>query len=183
LTSWGADTYGAVSQTPIGNDFVSIACGAEHSFAIKTDGTIVSWGQDFFQQVTDSPAGSDFVQLAGGWNHSLALRSAASGPIYNISNLIVGMVATVEVSNCPAGSQVVFAYSFAGPGPTSTVYGDVEMSLPINHLGPFPEVAGLASIQVLIPGSLAGNMVHTQSLVLQGGGVSTLTNALHLSVP
>ncbi|MDP6129788.1 MAG: hypothetical protein QGH77_09295, partial [Planctomycetota bacterium] len=55
IVSWGRDSDGQVSNTPPGNDFVSIAGGGNHSLALKTDGSIVSWGRDSSGQVSNTP--------------------------------------------------------------------------------------------------------------------------------
>ncbi|HJM39402.1 MAG TPA: RCC1 domain-containing protein, partial [Planctomycetota bacterium] len=79
IVSWGYDGSGQVSNTPPGNDFVSIAGGEYHSLALKTDGSIVSWGRDSDGQVSNTPSGTGFVSLAGGYCHSLALLVDADG--------------------------------------------------------------------------------------------------------
>ena len=105
------------------------------------------------------------------------------GPEYAITNLTAGQTATLECSNNSAGDQVIFAYSFAGSGPTNTPYGTVEMSMPISNINPIPAGAnGTVSIPAAIPARIAGLTVHTQCVVLTGGGNSALSNALHMVV-
>ena len=78
IVSWGDDSQGQVSNTPTGNDFVSIAGGGSHSLALKTDGSIVSWGYDWYGLVSNTPPGNDFVSITGGNWHSLALKTDGS---------------------------------------------------------------------------------------------------------
>ena len=78
IVSWGDDTYGQVSNTPPGLDFVQVAGGGNHSLALKSDGSIVSWGDDSDGQVSNTPSGTGFIQVAVGYRHSLALKSDGS---------------------------------------------------------------------------------------------------------
>lgn len=48
VESWGYDDNGQVSNTPIGNNFVSVTGGGTHSVAIKDDGSLVTWGDNFW---------------------------------------------------------------------------------------------------------------------------------------
>ncbi len=107
---------------------------------------------------------------------------STTAPLYVIHNLIAGQVASLECTGCPPGSLVAFGYSFAGPGPTSTPYGSLEMSMPISHVGPFPvNGQGVIVLPVLIPGNLSGLLLHTQCVIFTGGG-NELSNALHQTV-
>ena len=78
LVSWGDDFYGQVADTPAPDYFTQISAGADHSVALRTDGSLVSWGNDFFNQVTGTPVGNDFTQVSAGWFHSVALRTDGS---------------------------------------------------------------------------------------------------------
>jgi probable HAF family extracellular repeat protein len=75
VVAWGDNLYGQ-SSVPAGLDNVStIAGGAFHSLALKSDGTVVGWGRDNFGQAT-VPAGLDGVTaISAGGFHSLALES------------------------------------------------------------------------------------------------------------
>lgn len=56
----------------------TIACGFEHSVALKSDGSLVSWGDDSNGQVSGTPTGTEFSAVAtGGW-HSVAFKSDGS---------------------------------------------------------------------------------------------------------
>jgi hypothetical protein len=82
LQSWGNNVYGQVSETPSGNDFTEVSAGANHSVALKSDGTLVSWGNNSSSQVTDTPSGDDFIQISAGGSHSVALRDNSFGAAY-----------------------------------------------------------------------------------------------------
>jgi len=77
---------------------VQVACGDEHSLALKLDGSIASWGYDGAGQVSNTPTGNDFVQVAGGGYHSLALKS--DGSIVSWGSDIYR-----QLSRTPAGSH------------------------------------------------------------------------------
>ena len=69
--SWGFDSFGQVTRTPSGTDFVAIDAGEAHSVALRRDGSVVCWGWDSVNQIKDTPvgpilAGSDGVNPASG---------------------------------------------------------------------------------------------------------------------
>jgi hypothetical protein len=76
LAAWG-DNFEDQCDVPDGNDFVQVACGHEHSLALKSDGSLVAWGYNDYGQC-DVPAGKDFIQVASCFEHSLALKSDGS---------------------------------------------------------------------------------------------------------
>lgn len=55
--------------------YAPIAPGAEHSLAVRSDGTVAVWGYNNFGQATVPPGLTDVVQVAGGYYHSLALKT------------------------------------------------------------------------------------------------------------
>ena len=76
--SWGDDSYGQVSNSPTGDDFIAISGGAYHSLALKGDGSIVSWGDDSYGQVSNTPTGNDFIAISAEAVYSLALKNDGS---------------------------------------------------------------------------------------------------------
>ena len=66
IVDWGYDAYGQVSNVPEGDDFVSVAAGAYHGYALRSDGSLISWGQNNHHQVSSTPWGNDFVAIASG---------------------------------------------------------------------------------------------------------------------
>ena len=95
-------------------------------------------------------------------------------PALSVWNLVAGSTATLEVQGCGTGTnpstpaKVFFAWSITGPGPTSTPYGWVGLSPPINTLPPILADAtnGIASRQVQVPPTAAGMPVWIQALVI-----------------
>ncbi len=68
------------------NNWLSLAAGAVHSVAVKTDGTLWAWGANFSGQLGDETTvnrntpvqigtAADWKQVAAGESHSLAVRS------------------------------------------------------------------------------------------------------------
>jgi hypothetical protein len=101
------------------------------------------------------------------------------GPNYTATGMTAGNTATLRVDGCEATSNVLIGYSLAGPGPTNTPYGSVDMSMPIKKL---PVMAcdpnGAVVHLVSIPPSAGGVMVWTQAAELQASGTVILTNSL-----
>ena len=61
---------------PVGlTNVVSIAAGAYHSLAVKSDGTVVAWGWDLGGQSTPPDGLTGVIKVAGGYAFSMALKS------------------------------------------------------------------------------------------------------------
>jgi len=102
-------SWGQVSSTPTGADFIQVAGGLAHSLALRADGSIVSWGDDFGGLVSNTPSGTGFTQVAGGYGHSHALHS--DGSIQSWGANYYGVV-----SGTPGGTG--FTQVAVGPGGT-----------------------------------------------------------------
>ena len=63
---------------PTGTGFVEVAAGANHSVALRCDGSLVTWGIDGNGLVRDTPTGAEFDAVAAGSGHSVALKSDGS---------------------------------------------------------------------------------------------------------
>ncbi len=82
IYAWTYDGNPLLAQASVAaglNDVVAVAAGAEHSLALRADGSIVTWGANQFGQAVPplrAPAGatSDFVSFAAGDYHNLAVR-------------------------------------------------------------------------------------------------------------
>jgi alpha-tubulin suppressor-like RCC1 family protein len=102
LWVWGNNAYGAIGNnaairrsTPVttfagGTDWKQVACGKEHTAAIKTDGTLWIWGQNSYGQlginlsgasngrttpVTTFAGGTNWKQVSGGQGHTAAIKT------------------------------------------------------------------------------------------------------------
>lgn len=115
-----------------------------------------------------------------GWTFGLYGVVEVEGPIYSISNLMAGSVATLQFVNANPGADVLVGISLNGPGPTQTIYGVVEMSLPITQLPLLrADAAGIATLDVRIKPFMQGLTVYTQGIDLSAG---RLSNALVATV-
>ena len=101
------------------------------------------------------------------------------GPAYTITNLVAGQTCDLEVTGCDPSSSVIFAYSVAGPGPSTTILGDVDMSAPIKRIGSAVacDSSGTASVSRNIPAGAAGIMIYSQCAELLAAGGGNLTNS------
>ena len=94
-------------------------------------------------------------------------------PIMAAPVLVSGFPGQLNVSNCTAAGTVFFAYSLAGAGPTSTVYGNAALSAPFVTLSPVTVLGdGTASLMVPVPGSASGVNIWVQALDLSSGDLS-----------
>ncbi len=75
LRGWGANAGNQIS-TPTGLTGVKqVACGSNHSYALKNDGTLAGWGQNNFNQL-NTPAGLTGVkQVFCGDTYTYALKT------------------------------------------------------------------------------------------------------------
>ena len=95
-------------------------------------------------------------------------------PVYSITSMTAGSPCTLTVENCDPNSSVLLGYSFSGAGPTSTTFGLVDMSAPINILTRMTANSfGLATKTVNVPPGFSGRTLYTQGV---NNGV--LTNSL-----
>ena len=86
------------------------------------------------------------------------------------NNVNAGDTATIAIGGAVPTTPVFLGYSISGSGPTQTVYGVVEMSLPINSLGPFTaNNNGLVEITSVVPAQLLGRTIWAQSLNIASG--------------
>jgi len=54
------------NDAPTSAGFVAIACGGDHSVALRSDGTVVTWGSNIYTygQRNDAPTSVGFVEIA-----------------------------------------------------------------------------------------------------------------------
>lgn len=120
LWAWGRNTYGQLGSatnngtdtatptpTRVGTDlYTQLAAGAQHSLALRPDGTLWAWGDNFFGQLgnatgtgtntanpTPTQVGTaSFTRLGAGTGHSLALQ--ATGTLYAWGDNAAGQLGT-----------------------------------------------------------------------------------------
>lgn len=93
-----------------------------------------------------------------------------------LSAWVAGAPTTVTTHGADPGDLVIVGYSLTGGGPTSTIYGDVALSPPIEQLpARVADAAGETRAQYLVPASLAGRDFWVQALALGPSGASELS--------
>ncbi len=75
MVTWGDNSSGQLSIPADATNAVSIACGGDHSLALRNDGTVVAWGDNTFNQNTVPLMGATVFAVAEGETHSLALKT------------------------------------------------------------------------------------------------------------
>jgi alpha-tubulin suppressor-like RCC1 family protein len=78
VLAWGDNQLRQTEVASNATDVVAIACGQNHSLALRADGSVVAWGDDSSGQIDVPAAATNIVAVSGGQNHSLALRSNGS---------------------------------------------------------------------------------------------------------
>ena len=101
------------------------------------------------------------------------------GPTVRVSNLIAGKTATASFSHCTPNNAVIFAWSFAGPGPVSTPFGQASVGHPYDTMTLGLDGNGNTTRDVFIPSSLSGFPVWMQGVDL---GTGVLSNALAMTI-
>ena len=75
ILAWGDNDFDQTDIPDIDlSDIVEIAAGANHSLALRSDGTVVGWGRNEFEQSTPPDDLEDVIDIAVGYDHSLALK-------------------------------------------------------------------------------------------------------------
>jgi alpha-tubulin suppressor-like RCC1 family protein len=97
LWTWGSNSYGqlgdntsVIKSSPVqtiagGTNWSSVACGNDHTAAIKTDGTLWTWGYNYFGQLGDNTVthrSSPIQTIAGGNRWSLSAGYVSTFAIY-----------------------------------------------------------------------------------------------------
>ncbi|MCX8229612.1 MAG: hypothetical protein OTJ44_06650 [Planctomycetota bacterium] len=101
---------------------------------------------------------------------------------YEVTNFVSGGLALFHVEGAIPGSIITMAYSLAGPGPTSTSIGLVDLSWPIRRILVTPaDLNGEVFNLFMMPSGITGLSVWTQALS-EGPAGFELTNSLALVV-
>lgn len=101
---YGTSRYSAPAG--LGN-LTAIAAGAQHTLALRPDGSVVAWGNNSYGQ-TNVPAGlSNVIAIAAGDYHSLALKADGTVTVwgdnsYGQSNAPAGLSNIVMIAAGPA---------------------------------------------------------------------------------
>lgn len=94
-------------------------------------------------------------------------------PALTVGSLTSGLFTFATIVDCTALGGVVLAYSTSGNGPTSTIYGSVDLSLPILQLPTAnADSSGFAQVGLDVPAGLVGLSVWFQALDVATGMLS-----------
>ncbi|MCX6874714.1 MAG: cadherin-like beta sandwich domain-containing protein [Verrucomicrobia bacterium] len=171
-TNTGVDPEFGQSVVPAGLAGVtkSVAAGAYHSVALKTDGTVAAWGNNSYGQ-TNLPSGlSGVTAIAAGGLHTLALKSNGSVVAWGAGKT---NTSTVAVPTVERGQSMI-------PAGLTTLSG-VAATIPRNDTGLVSTITLGASNSGIVPGmsvSGPGFTVGAGAKVL-----SVASTAVTLSVP
>lgn len=95
-------------------------------------------------------------------------------PVLSVTPLTAGQAATFSVTGATPFSSVIVGYSIAGAGPTSTPFGVVDMTPPINAFPPFAmDATGSGGWSLTIPGGASGLTLYTQGVDTGSGLLTT----------
>jgi hypothetical protein len=103
-------------------------------------------------------------------------------PHLSVSAMEAGSPTTLTAEGCDSSSRVLFAYSLAGPGPTNTPFGSVDLTMPIQQLGSVTcDSQGRATKTQTLPPNASGLTVYLQAAEINGATVR-LTNSFAATV-
>lgn len=176
LYTWGWNDYGQIGNnsrnyqaTPVqittdssGSPFpgaaytiTQIAAGADHSLALRSDGTVWAWGRNSYWEVGDGIGGyqdalrpvqvlglSNVIGVAAGGYHSIAIKSGGTIWTWGLNNYgQLGYVTASYRNDLPAQINGITASNVAGGGYHSLAIGimwgitrRIQSGLPANHM-------------------------------------------------
>jgi hypothetical protein len=145
-------------------DVTAIAAGADHTVALRADGTVIAWGYDNIYGQTNVPAGlSNVTAIASGDNHCLALR--ADGTLVAWGDDGYGQ------AEIPAGLSNVVAIA-AGPTYNLALRGDgTVVAWGNDDYGQIDVPASLTNAQTIFAGYNNGFALRADGSLAQWGNV------------
>ncbi len=78
VVTWGTNTYGQCTVPASISNVIAVAAGANHSLALRSDGTLAAWGTNTYGQCTVPAFATNVIGVAAGAYHNLALRKTGS---------------------------------------------------------------------------------------------------------
>lgn len=171
---------GLVSFDTVGTNWATnVNPGAPGSTAINALATAAS-GQLFgagdelyaIDTVTGVPA------LVGSGNYTgitaMEFLGVPPNPVLSVTTLTAGQSASYSVTGASPFATVIVGYSIAGPGPTNTSFGVVDMTPPINAFPPFSmDATGSGSWALTVPGGASGLTLYNQGVDTSSGLLTT----------
>jgi len=135
---------------------------------------VASLGDIDLDGFSDFAVGAPAEGFAGHQSGSVYVISGKlEGVLLSVRNLRSGGLARVDLRGCTPNGLAMVGYSMAGAGPTGTVYGMVEMSVPIHTFPPIPcDADGIGFFTPQVPPSTGGLNVWCQAVDLSSGEIS-----------
>ncbi len=136
--------------------------------------------------VCDLAAGAMDEDTPNGWETGrvFVFSGVRQGKLLEAQDLAAGETTTMRLSGCDPTSSAVFAYSLAGPGPSGSPFGPVDLTPPIQTLPPIAcDATGTATAAMgPLPMSTGGLLVWAQAAELFAAGGGELSHSLELEV-
>ena len=114
------------------------------------------------------------LDVVGAYNQEdsiISYKQKSVGLQFEVRNLVACNIAEFELTGATPGDLVIMGYSLAGPGPTTTPFGVVDMTPPIERLAAIPADAQGAAVHMQkVPPQASGIMLYTQAT--SGGELS-----------
>jgi len=140
---------------------LAISGGADHSLALKTDGTVAAWGENSYQEVPAPLGLSNVVAVAAGGAHSLALKN--DGMIVGWGRGYEGQTAPPSDLNDVVAIAAGYYYSLALKGDGVVVgFGD-------NNYGETNVPVGLSNVVAIAAGSFHALALNNNGKVVGWG--------------
>lgn len=137
------------------------------------------WSMGVEDAQDNSRSLNNTIQYVQDWRDSEGGGGPTIDPMLEIVNLTAGSTALLQLETCTPEETVYVAYSLSGPGPTTTPYGDADLSPPITLIPVVTNWVGSGQRYLSIPANASGVQVWFQAA---DEGSGTLSNSLALTV-
>lgn len=103
-------------------------------------------------------------------------------PLLSVTPPIAGGFMDITMISLTPGSEFILVMSSLGPGPTSTPFGTIEVSLPWRQTPRFPEIGGRFDWTSTVPIGAFGQTFYMQAVEFELGGETEISNAIAVQV-
>ena len=170
ITAWGRDTLGQIDVPPDLTNAVSVACGVNHSLALRSDSTVLAWGRTN-AAVTNQPFGlTNVATVAAGASDSVVLKSDGT--------VIAWGQNTSGITNVPAGLSNVIALTCGYDSCAALKSDGTVIAWGYNGNGQLNVPLGLSNVVAIAAGEYASFALKIDGTVVAwGANAYGLTNA------
>lgn len=145
--------------------FIAIAGGAEHTLAVKQDGTVAAWGYNYDRQCM-VPAGlRDVIAVAAGVRHSLALKSDGTVVAWGYPQKLQ----TDSIKPMPAGLSSITAIAAGDNHSLALKQDGTLVGWGSNFYGQATPPAGLTDVTAIAAGRLHSVALKSDGKVVAWG--------------